>query len=919
MQTDIITQISHAIQQRLPSYPIQEIEQAVRDLFAGVPATIGDQRLSIGYNARQFSAHVGEHALNISGFNVVVGSEIRGDLNQIAIVLPQPIDQLEVAKAIFASLPRTTIPEPDHSALAQCSRMTMFRNEQFVGRSDELVALAEHLAESKPTVITTTGIGGVGKTNLATEFVYRYGQYFAGGVFWVDCSDPSFIATHVAACGGTQHLGLFRDDDQAILLEERVKRVLHEWQDPIPRLLIFDNCESPDILDQYRPHVGGCRIIVTARRPQWLNMLILMLGVLPRHESVLLLQKLASHLSAGQAEAIANELGDLPLALHVAGCYLDRYQQEENPEQYLHRLRTINVLEHPALKGKAFLSDESLPTKHELDVAKTFAISLDRLDRRSPISQQALMFLDYLSHLAPNTAVPRDFLERLPTATNDRFDRDDALARTLQIGLVESQGHHAVRIHQLIHEFLYQTLASTQAQITIEDVMKDFAKQIGEAGYPLAFVPYEIHARFVVKHALKEQNIRVATLINNVGVLLKNRGNFSEAEALFRQAIQIWRTLGYNLDSVEITPPLDNLAGLLQDTGRYTEAQSTYEHVLGVRRNSLGSNNSFTASSLNNSATFAARMGDFAKAEHLLREALNVFNQGDKDTATVLSNLGEVLNDQGKYNEAESYYRRALAIREKQLGLHHPDTANSYNNLSHLLYRMARYAEAEPFLRRALEINTATLGDDQAMVALTRNNLAECLRITGKPQEAESLFQQSLSSTEKTFGANHPNTAVILNNLGEINRELQRYAEAETLHRRALAIRESQLGTDHPETVNSLNNLGLLLKNTQRFEEAESLLRHAVSIRRKALSHNPPLLASSLNNLASVLKATGRYKEAEPLYREAWQIMRRVAPNHPNTQKVHEYYQELLQLLAESGSWWDKRYARKVLKQEFGL
>ena len=66
----------------------------------------------------------------------------------------------------------------------------------------------------------------------------------------------------------------------------------------------------------------------------------------------------------------------------------------------------------------------------------------------------------------------------------------------------------------------------------------------------------------------------------------------------------------------------------------------------------------------------------------------------------------------GRFSEAESLVRRALAINEACFGHHHPNVARDLNNLAQLLQDTNRLAEAEPLMRRALAINEASFGSD---------------------------------------------------------------------------------------------------------------------------------------------------------------------------------------------------------------
>jgi hypothetical protein len=107
------------------------------------------------------------------------------------------------------------------------------------------------------------------------------------------------------------------------------------WQEPIPRLLIFDNCENTEIFDQLQPPTGNCRILVTSRRSVWPRGIeIFSLDVLERTDSIALLIHDRDDLAANDPDinAIAKTLGDLPLALHLAGRYLDTYRDDGGEE-----------------------------------------------------------------------------------------------------------------------------------------------------------------------------------------------------------------------------------------------------------------------------------------------------------------------------------------------------------------------------------------------------------------------------------------------------------------------------------------------------------------------------------------------------------------------------------------------------------
>ena len=294
---------------------------------------------------------------------------------------------------------------------------------------------------------------------------------------------------------------------------------------------------------------------------------------------------------------------------------------------------------------------------------------------------------------------------------------------------------------------------------------------------------------------------------------------------------------------------------------------------------------------LNAHAKILRTTGKYLEAEPLYRRALAIREKqlatNDPDVASSLNNLALLLQDQGKYSEAEPILRRALAIREKKMAPNDPYVASSLNNLAKLLQDKGKYPEAEPLFRRALAIYEKLLGHDHPYVATGLNNLAALLYMQGKYTAAEPLFRRALAICKQKYGSDHPLVASSLNNLAILLQDQGKYSEAEPLLRRSLAIREKVFGTDHPWVATGLCNLAVLLKDQGKYVQAEPLNRRALAIDEKALGTNHPAVAIDLYNLALLQQAEGNYAAAEPLYRRALAIHEKaLGPNHPTTIKI---------------------------------
>jgi Flp pilus assembly protein TadD len=344
-------------------------------------------------------------------------------------------------------------------------------------------------------------------------------------------------------------------------------------------------------------------------------------------------------------------------------------------------------------------------------------------------------------------------------------------------------------------------------------------------------------------------------------------------------------------------------AANLYARGNYTEAEPLYRKVLAVREEMLGPKHSETATSYNNLGATLQDQGKARDAEQLLRKALaireEVLGPQHPDTATSYNDLAFSLDEQGKAREAEPLLRKALVICEEVRGPQHPDTARSYNNLAFNLDSQGQTRDAEPLLRKALLICEVALGPKHPNTATCYNNLARNLDIQGKTRDAEALLRKALALCEEVLGPQHPDTAMNYNNLA-LNLTAQGQARsAEPLYRKALAVREKVLGPKHPYTATTYSNLAFNLLAQGRPGDAEPLLRKATAISEESLGPEHPDTAQRYHNLASFLDAQGKTRDAEPLFRKALAVREKVlGPKHPLTAST---YNNLASCLALQG------------------
>jgi primosomal replication protein N len=164
-------------------------------------------------------------------------------------------------------------------------------------------------------------------------------------------------------------------------------------------------------------------------------------------------------------------------------------------------------------------------------------------------------------------------------------------------------------------------------------------------------------------------------------------------------------------------------------------------------------------------------------------------------TLDSMNNLANVLDSQGKYEEAEAMHQQTLQLKEKVLGKEHPSTPESINNLALVLNHQGKYKEAEVMHRQTLQMIEKVLSKEHPSTVAriniintlaSINNLASVLYKQGKHKEAEVMYQLMLQLQEKVLGKEHPSTLASMNNLAAVLGSLGKYKGAEAMYRQTL-------------------------------------------------------------------------------------------------------------------------------------
>ncbi|NJO82200.1 MAG: tetratricopeptide repeat protein [Blastochloris sp.] len=834
-------------------------------------------------------------------YNAQVSGSGSATVNVYQSVIPRAVDTntLAAAQAQRDAIPHDQI--PPIAVLIPSSVMPFHANPAFVGRQDVLRQVAQQLRA--PTIlgptIVITGMGGIGKTQLASEIVHRYGSFFGGGVFWLSCADPATLPEEIAACGA-RRLVDWRPDYLSLSQEEQVQLVLSAWQSPLPRLLIFDNCEDPTLLNQWRPTTGGCAMVVTSRYATWdliMGVAVHPLEVLQRDESMALLRQFRPDLAEDEPilDALVQELGKLPLALHLAGSYLRHMQYAVTLSEYLTQLQAPELLSHPSLQGWGLDVGRS-PTQHEQHVARTFAISYQQLDHTVPQDRVAQQTLAYMAAGAPGELMPRAVLQTIlqkKKETPARHEQEAVLRRLIDLGLLDQTMNGELRLHRLLAAFVQEYVTHEDAVTVLAQALVTIAAQHEEQGYPKRITTVHPHFRHISQTLMhtEHSDAAQARVCHRMAKYCELVGDYDTARTCYERALAIReQLLGIHPDTATT---LDSLAGVYSSLGNYARARQLYERALIIWEQIAHHPDS--ALTLNNLAILLQRQGDYTTARTFYERALTIREQllgpNDRETADSLESLAELLRTIGDSTTAYRLCKRALAIREQICGPHHRETANTLNNLAGFLHMQGHYTDARPLYDRSLAIHEQAYGSFHPRTAQILNNLAKLLVDQGHHTEAQSLYERTLAIHEQFDGPDHPDTARSLNNLAKVLADQGNYVKARPLYERALAIRERIPGPDHPDTATTINNLAMLYYYQGEYTAARPLFERGLAISEKKFGPEHLSTARHLHNLAGLIYAQGDQTRAIQLEQRALHIAeQRLEPTHPD---IEHYYTTL--------------------------
>src|SRR5579862_5269146 len=558
------------------------------------------------------------------------------------------------------------------------------RNTQFVGQSSHLDKLERLLfSEERKPKIAITGLGGIGKTQIALELAYRTREmYPERSIIWIPATNAESL--HQAYLEVAKQLQIPGVEEEQADVKKLLQRHLSQ-ESADQWLLIFDNADDVNMwihnpasqnqslgLVDYLPQSSRGSIVFTTRSKKIAVKLakqnVVEVSEMDEEIATQLLGKsllspmlLQNHDDTFQ---LLDQLTFLPLAIVQSAAYIN--ENGITLSDYLPLLaeQEEGVID---LLSEEF-EDDWRYRNVKNPVATTWLISFEHIRRVNPLAAEYLSFIACIE--------PKDIPQSLLPPAQSRKKETDAIGTLAAYSFLSRRSADlSLDLHRLVH------LATRNWLRKEESLSRWTSKAVARLAETFpdddhknrsiwrAYLP---HARYVLSSSLIKDDVQERTQL-------------------------LWK---YSM--------------CLYSDGRYDEAEKSFSQVMETRKRELGGEHPSTLTSMANLASTFWNQGRWKEAEELQAKELEicsrVLGEEHPSTLTSMANLAWTYRNQGRWKEAEELGVQVMETRKRVLGEEHPDTLTSMNNLAFTFKSQVRNEEAILLLEKCVRLRKKVLG-----------------------------------------------------------------------------------------------------------------------------------------------------------------------------------------------------------------
>jgi tetratricopeptide (TPR) repeat protein len=664
-------------------------------------------------------------------------------------LFPQRIDVF--FKNIEVELTKV-LPADQMTATAQILSKFYFPTGAFIGRKQELQDLHASLQKNLPTVLVN-GLGGIGKTRLAKEYIRRHLDKYAH-VVWVE-QTTSAVEAFISDATLLESLGRTFEKETE---QERFDLVLSDLKKRGgTNLLVLDNYQRPDNEEDfdvisYLLFSPNWRVLITSRE-SIMDFETLELDILSEEEAMMLFK-----LHAGKKPVDDNELQNLLKTIEYHTLMIELLAKN-----YSRNILLKSIADFANKIAEREIDDEALQrlvrvahSDKEIRLYKHLlrVFSLGKLDSKA-------VFL--LTQVAVLPAEPLSIDLILYTKEDEKNIYSESLEDVEQKGWVSFIDYEEVQIHRLVQILILKITEPTyqDCNILCEIVINALHYDRVRAN-PIEWQWTLRYAEALLTNVHFQKSLeRKQMLQSKLGNFYIATSNYNKGLDLLEENLLLAENI-YGKTHYNYTTSLHNVAYLYERIGLYEKALPLYEKVLQIWTQTVGKQDMSYITSLSSLGILYYKIQEYEKSITLLEEALQIIEQTvgkqHKEYTRNLGNIATVYDKLKQYEKSLPLHVKVLQIKEQIVGNEHLDYAISLNNMATCYGNQELYEKALPLYKEVLQIYTKTLGKKHFDYAMTIYCIGKCLIALQQIKEGLQYMQESYQILLEGVSEVHPYT-----------------------------------------------------------------------------------------------------------------------------------------------------------------
>lgn len=369
---------------------------------------------------------------------------------------------------------------------------------------------------------------------------------------------------------------------------------------------------------------------------------------------------------------------------------------------------------------------------------------------------------------------------------------------------------------------------------------------------------------------------RIFTLGRLAGLYLKWEGRDADAEPFYTQIVALLDK-GAGADSLTNAARVYSLANIYQNLRNLTEAEQLYRRAVTIYRKGMKPDDMKITDYLFSLGVNLQLQGKKAESEKFLRENVLILERdpvlsGEMISAYSLGVLGFVLRDQQKYDEAEKFLARALAVVEKLRGENHPQTASMLKALSFVLTSQGKFTAAETTLNRSIAINKSVYGGMSLQVESDVSLLGTVYYRQGRYDAAETQFLHAFDILDKARRVDASEVDFLASRLSQLHQKRRDYVAAEAACQRGRRLLEKNFpaSAEHNIMANRCFEITYFVSGNYPAEAETS--NNSIVLAEKMGARGEATLAEKLNALGNSYIRQQKYEQALAAFERAEKI-----------------------------------------------